>query len=115
MEQIASDTFDPEGYSDSVKDKILAAIEQKVAGQELTVAAKEEPKAQVIDLMAALKASLGEEDDTTGKKAASTATRKRKPTKKAASAKASSSTARRKPAKKASPATPAKKRAKTKK
>lgn len=110
VEQIASDTFDPESYSDSVKDKILAAIEQKVAGQELTLAAKEEPKAQVIDLMSALKASLGEQDDTAGKKTASTATRTRKPTKKAAS-----TTSRRKPAKKASPATPAKKRSNAKK
>jgi DNA end-binding protein Ku len=115
VEQIASDTFDPESYSDSVKGKILAAIEQKVAGQELTLAAKEEPKAQVIDLMSALKASLGEGDDTAGKKAAPAATRKRKPTKKAASAKASSTTSRRKPAKKAASATPAKKRANAKK
>ncbi|MGB5533495.1 MAG: Ku protein [Acidimicrobiia bacterium] len=116
VEQIASDTFNPEGYSDSVKDKILAAIEQKVAGQELTFAAKDEPKAQVIDLMAALKASLGDEGDTAPTKAGSAAPRKRKPTKKAASAKAPSApTSKRKPAKKASSATPAKKRANAKK
>ena len=88
VEQIASDAFEPEGYSDSVKDKVLAAIEQKVAGQELTFAAKDEPKAQVIDLMAALKASLGDEAETAPKKTSRAAPRKRTPTKKAASAKA---------------------------
>ena len=32
VEQIASDTFNPEGYSDGVKDQVLAAIEQKSCG-----------------------------------------------------------------------------------
>ena len=91
VEQIASDAFTPEAYSDGVRDKILAAIEQKVAGQELTFAPQDEPKAQVIDLMDALKASLGEPDKKTpkkrtpAKKAASTPAKKRKPAKKAAS------------------------------
>jgi DNA end-binding protein Ku len=116
VEQIASDTFEPEGYSDSVKDKVLAAIEQKVAGQELTFAAKDEPKAQVIDLMAALKASLGEDAAAPAKKTGSAASRKRTPATKSASAKASSAaTSKRKPAKKASSATPAKKRSNAKK
>jgi DNA end-binding protein Ku len=116
VEQIASDTFDPEGYSDSVKDRVLAAIEQKIAGQEMTFAAKEAPKAQVIDLMAALKASLGDESETAPKKTASGGTSKGKPTRKGASTKVSSATpSKRKPAKKAASATPAKKRANTKK
>jgi DNA end-binding protein Ku len=65
VEQIASDSFNPEAYSDGVKDEILAAIEQKIEGHEMTFAPKDEPKAQVIDLMAALKASLGEQGDAT--------------------------------------------------
>ena len=36
-----------------------AAIQEKVQGREITAAAPEEPKAQIIDLMEALKASLG--------------------------------------------------------
>jgi DNA end-binding protein Ku len=88
VEQIASDAFTPEAYSDGVRDKILAAIEQKVAGQELTFAPQDEPKAQVIDLMDALKASLGEPDKKTpkkrtpAKKAASTPAKKRATAKK---------------------------------
>ena len=110
VEQIASDAVEPEGYRDSVKDKVLAAIEQKVAGQELTFAAKEEPKAQVIDLMAALKASLGEEDAPANKASAGTS-KKRKPATKSASAKSSSTTSKRKPAKKASSTPASQKRA----
>lgn len=92
VEQIASDAFTPEAYSDGVRDKILAAIEQKVAGQEMTFAPRDEPKAQVIDLMDALKASLGDAEETApkkrtpAKKAATTPAKKRKPAKKAASA-----------------------------
>ena len=74
VEQIASEDFTPEEYHDGVREQMLAAIEQKVAGQEMTFAPKEEPKAQVIDLMDALKASLGDADD---------AAPKRKPAKKA--------------------------------
>jgi len=62
VEQIASDSFVPENYHDSVRDQVMAAIEQKVAGHEMTFAPQEEPKAQVIDLMEALKASLGDPD-----------------------------------------------------
>lgn len=57
VEQSASEAFHPERYADAVKERVLAAIEQKVAGQEIQVAAPE-PAAQVIDLMDALKASL---------------------------------------------------------
>jgi len=58
VEQTASDTFRPEAYRDEVRDRIHAAIERKIAGQEISLAPAEEPRAQVIDLMEALKASL---------------------------------------------------------
>jgi DNA end-binding protein Ku len=57
IEQTASDTFRPEQYEDAVKARVLAAIEQKVQGQEIRISSPE-PAAQVIDLMDALKASL---------------------------------------------------------
>jgi len=57
VEQIASDEFHPENYEDEVKKRYLEAIQKKVEGQEVT-AAPEQPKAQIIDLMEALKASL---------------------------------------------------------
>jgi DNA end-binding protein Ku len=57
IEQTASSTFRPEAYEDVVKKRVLEAIDRKVEGQEIQVAAPE-PAAQVIDLMDALKASL---------------------------------------------------------
>jgi DNA end-binding protein Ku len=57
VDQIASEGFHPERYEDDVKKRYLEAIQRKVAGQEVT-AAPEQPRAQVIDLMEALKASL---------------------------------------------------------
>ena len=53
-----SDTFRPEDYEDEVRQRILAQIEKKVDGQEITLEPDEQPRAQVIDLMQALKSSL---------------------------------------------------------
>lgn len=58
IQQISADSFAPEKYRDEVKSKVLALIQQKVDGQEIT-AAPEAPAGKVIDLMEALKASLG--------------------------------------------------------
>ncbi len=58
IEQIASDDFQPDAYEDSVKKRIEEVIAQKVDGAEVTYAPAEQPQAQVIDLMEALKASL---------------------------------------------------------
>ena len=60
IDQIASETFDPKQYHDDVRERIQADIEKKVQGQDITEAAEApaEP-ARIIDLMAALKASLG--------------------------------------------------------
>ncbi|MCG6873969.1 MAG: Ku protein [Betaproteobacteria bacterium] len=58
IEQQASDTFDPSAYTDEVRARIEAAIEQKIEGQEITMAEAPEGGAQVIDLMEALRASL---------------------------------------------------------
>lgn len=63
IDQIASDEFDPAEYEDEAKRELLEKIERKVEGEEITAAPEEEPKAQVIDLMSALKASLGEEGE----------------------------------------------------
>ncbi len=56
----ASDDFQPENYRDEVADRIKAMIQQKIDGEEISSTMVEQPKAQVIDLMEALKASLGE-------------------------------------------------------
>lgn len=62
VDQAVSDEFKPEAYEDEVRQRMLAAIERKVEGQEVTETPSEEPKAQVIDLMEALKASLAKKE-----------------------------------------------------
>jgi DNA end-binding protein Ku len=58
IEQVAADEFHPESYEDTQRKQVRGLIEQKVQGQEIKAAPAPEPKAQIIDLMDALKASL---------------------------------------------------------
>lgn len=62
IEQISEAAYDPKQYVDEEKKRILAAIDQKISSgkQVIAVAHDEAPStAQVIDLMEALRASLG--------------------------------------------------------
>jgi DNA end-binding protein Ku len=59
IEQQAVERFDPAAYTDEVRARIEAAVQKKVEGQEITMAEAPESGAQVIDLMEALRASLG--------------------------------------------------------
>ncbi|HVZ36813.1 MAG TPA: Ku protein, partial [Polyangiaceae bacterium] len=47
--ELSSDTFQPDKYKDEYADRVIAAVEKKVAGEQIHVA-QEVPKAQVIDL-----------------------------------------------------------------
>jgi DNA end-binding protein Ku len=69
IEQIAADRFHPEKYEDSVRLQTRELIEKKISGQEISAAPAEAPKAQIIDLMAALKASLSAPAPETSKPA----------------------------------------------
>jgi DNA end-binding protein Ku len=80
VDQIASETFDPTQYEDEVKKRIQADIEKKVQGKEIEVSESTEQPAQIIDLMEALKASLGAAKGG-GKKSASGADEERHPAK----------------------------------
>lgn len=57
IEQLTSETFQAEKYSDQYSERVRAAVDQKVQGEEVTVAV-EQPKAQIIDLFEALKRSI---------------------------------------------------------
>ena len=61
IDQISEDSYDPKQYVDEEKRRILAAIDEKISGKEVVASAHdEEPiSGQVIDLMDALRASLG--------------------------------------------------------
>jgi len=69
---LASETFSPARYSDEYRHRVLEMINKKVEGQEITLAEPAAPRAQVIDLMDALKESLAKRglsaEDATAKK-----------------------------------------------
>jgi DNA end-binding protein Ku len=53
-----SGEFEPEKYKDEYRDRVLALIERKAAGEEIAVAPQAEEPTPAPDLMAALEASL---------------------------------------------------------
>ena len=57
--ELSSDAFKPEKYNDEYRTRVLEAVETKVEGKEVTSLAPQAQRAQVIDLMDALKQSLG--------------------------------------------------------
>ena len=63
VNQIAADSFDPALFHDEERERVLAAIEEKVKGRKIVASSREEAGpvsgGQVIDLMDALRASLG--------------------------------------------------------
>ena len=89
IDQQTSNRFDPSEYKDEVSERIEAAVQRKVEGQEITMA--EEPAtgggAQVIDLMEALRASLAKRGGAAapkGREETKTSEKARKPPKTAA-------------------------------
>lgn len=58
IEQTATDTFDPSRYQDTVRTRVLEAIQHKVDGQEIVSEAPAAEEHKIVDLMEALKASL---------------------------------------------------------
>ena len=82
IEQGANDKFDPAAYTDQVRERIEAAVQKKVEGQEISLAEPPvEGGAQVIDLMEALRASLSKKAPAAAEPASVPA---RKPAKRAA-------------------------------
>jgi DNA end-binding protein Ku len=69
IEQISQDAYDPSQYVDEERKRILAAIDEKIAGKQVVASAHDEAPstAQVIDLMEALRASLGKKAAATAK------------------------------------------------
>jgi len=60
--QLDQEKFDPEHFRDTWADKVKEAVEKKVQGEEV-VAPPEAPKAQIIDLLEALKRSVAQVDE----------------------------------------------------
>ena len=85
IEALSGD-FEPEKYHDQYREQLLELIEKKAAGEEIVAEPLVEEPAKVVDLMAALEASLARAGKG-GEQAAARPARKaatKKPTKKAA-------------------------------
>ena len=93
--------FEPDKYHDTYREELLSLIEKKAAGEEIVERPAAEEPGKVLDLMAALEASLARTKAGGGEAEAAPA--RRAPAKKAATKKA--------PAKKAAPAKAASKKA----
>lgn len=57
IEQLSADAFDPSEFKDEYLHRVNAAVQQKLAGQEIVIAT-DQPKAHIVDLFAALQASV---------------------------------------------------------
>jgi DNA end-binding protein Ku len=96
IDQNAQEAYDPGAFKDSEKERVLAAIDQKISGQHIVAVEPSEAPAsgQVIDLMDALRASLDKRADKKAPAAKQAATaapavdalQERKPAKRAAKA-----------------------------
>lgn len=82
ISQAAADEFKPEAYRDEVYDRLKALIDSKVQGEEITIAAVDTGEAKVVDLMAALKASIDEDQARKPAKAAPRRSKKKATAKK---------------------------------
>jgi DNA end-binding protein Ku len=80
-----SGEFDPEKYHDEYREEVLALIDRKAAGEEIVAPAAAEEPAKVLDLMAALEASLAR---TGAKQTGAATSATKRPAKKAAAKKA---------------------------
>lgn len=59
VEQYRVDSYDPAQFKDEEKERLLAAIDQKIAGKKITLQPAAQPEgAEIIDLVEALRASL---------------------------------------------------------
>ena len=58
VESLASESFDPTKYHDQFREQLLDLIERKAAGEEIIAEPESEAPAKVLDLVAALEASL---------------------------------------------------------
>ncbi|MBK1715819.1 non-homologous end joining protein Ku, partial [Rubrivivax gelatinosus] len=79
--QISQDEYDPAQFHDEERERVQAAIERKIAGREVVATrprdGQPEGGAQIIDLVEALRASLGRRDGPAAKTAGKAVAKKR--------------------------------------
>ena len=78
IEQTANDDFQPDKYRDTVRERVMEAINRKVDGQEITAEPSQDGGGKIIDLMEALKASLAKQTPAAGEHASAEGKEERK-------------------------------------
>ena len=61
IDELSNDEFEPQKYEDEYAQRVLNLVHKKAEGKEITLAQPQARRGQVIDLMAALKGSLGKQ------------------------------------------------------
>jgi DNA end-binding protein Ku len=68
IDGLSNAEFEPDRYADDYRQRVLDLVESKVEGKEVTTVGPQVQRAQVIDLMEALKESIAKRVPTDGKK-----------------------------------------------
>ena len=76
IDGLSNAEFEPARYADEYRQRVLDLVESKVEGKEITAAGPQVQRAQVIDLMEALKESIAKRMPPTEKKPPAKATRR---------------------------------------
>ena len=71
IEQTATETFEPAKYRDTVRERVMEAIQRKIDGQDITADVAPDGGGKIIDLMEALKASLAKTESEEAERKAS--------------------------------------------
>src|SRR5262249_30938879 len=102
VESLAGD-FNPEGYRDDYREQVLELIEKKAAGEEIEIPERPATAPQVVDLMAALEASVKAAKEARGRHPAAGGDGAKAPRKAAAQAAPTQATAAQGPARQRTP------------
>ena len=74
VDQLSGGVFRPDQYQDAYRDRLREVVDRKIAGEAITTSEPAPARAQVIDLMEALKASLSRPKGKAGARATAAAT-----------------------------------------
>jgi DNA end-binding protein Ku len=73
IDELSNDEFEPQKYEDEYAQRVMNLVNKKAEGKEITLTQPQTQRGQVIDLMAALKGSLGKQSTRQKKPAVSAA------------------------------------------
>lgn len=79
VEESSAESFRPEAYEDDVRKRVQEALDRKVAGGQFSVTAAPKKGGEIVDLMEALRASLGKPRKSAAPRAVSSPSERKPP------------------------------------